>query len=182
MTIDQFWNIIAQCSPHSFDMDLKCRLLKEHLIKLTPEDLRSFADHYWDLRDSAYQWPLWDAAAISHNGCGDDSFMDYRSSLVTFGRSIFENALSNPDSLGALDQPVPCYDDVYTVIHDVVEDVLGSDYRPSTSEKERPTGRSIEDENPDAPESLARIRFPKIYEQQNRISQLSAKKPWWKLW
>lgn len=181
MTIDQFWQIIDQCSPHSFDMELKCRALEKAISTLSPDELRGFADHYWSCRARAYHWPLWDAAYISHGGCGDDSFMDYRSSLITFGRETFERALSDPDSLGDLELPIPCDEEVYGVIHPVVERVLGPDYQPPDSEPPEPTGESID--GAEDYESIALARFPKLHAQRDRISSAhQQKKPWWKLW
>ncbi|MEK7950882.1 DUF4240 domain-containing protein [Luteolibacter soli] len=181
MTIDQFWQIIDQCSPHSFDMGLKCRSLEKAISTLTPDELRAFTDHYWSCRTKAYHWPLWDAASISHGGCGDDSFMDYRSSLITFGRDTFESALSDPDSLGDLEHPIPRSQDVYVVIHSVAERMLGPNYRPPGGDPSEPTGESIE--GAEDYDSIALNRFPKLHAQRDRISAtIQQKKPWWKLW
>ena len=37
-------------------------------------------------------------------GCGDDNFMDFRASLVSLGREIYENTLTNLDSFALLDE------------------------------------------------------------------------------
>lgn len=48
---------------------------------------------------AAYQWLLWAAAYIIEGGCSDDGFMDFRYGLISRGRSVFERALADPDSL-----------------------------------------------------------------------------------
>ena len=38
-----------------------------------------------------------------HGGCSDDSFTDFRASLISHGRTIFENALNDPETLADVD-------------------------------------------------------------------------------
>jgi hypothetical protein len=104
MTIDQFWSIVG--SVHvagGGDMKRKCKLIGEELRKLSAEEARSFSDYYEDLFYRAYSYELWDAAALICGGCSDDSFMDFRHTLISMGREIYEKAMSNPDSLAELD-------------------------------------------------------------------------------
>ena len=51
------------------------------------------------MMDSAYCWSLWGAAYVINGGCSDDPFVDFRASLISRGRQVFERALSDPDSL-----------------------------------------------------------------------------------
>jgi hypothetical protein len=53
--------------------------------------------------DRAYSWPLWGAAYVINGGCGDDSFSDFRASLISRGRTAFDRALNDPDSLAGED-------------------------------------------------------------------------------
>ena len=182
MTIDEFWTLIEGLEPASFDMEAKARRLTAALSALPAGELRDFADHYWACRDRAYHWPLWDAAAVMYGGCGDDAFMDFSSSLITFGRAVFERALADPDSLAELPAPVPKESGIYAAIHAVVERVLGSDDRPAEPRPGEPTGKSIEQE--EDYETLGAVRFPRLSAQrEQRINAVSApKKCWWKPW
>jgi hypothetical protein len=104
MTINQFWDIIGRVHEAGRgDMKRKCELIGEELRKLSPEEVRSFGDYYTEFYYRAYREDLWDAAYLICGGCGDDSFMDFRHTLISMGREIFEKAMSNPDSLADLD-------------------------------------------------------------------------------
>ena len=52
-----------------------------------------------DLKDEAYIAELWEIAYIMDGGCGDDGFMDFRAWLIGQGKTVFEKALANPESL-----------------------------------------------------------------------------------
>ena len=183
MTIEEFWRIIDGIEPSSFDMRAKCDRMREALQLLSPRELRHFVDHYFALKNRAYCWPLWDAAIIMHGGCGDDSFMDFRSSLITFGKEVYQQALKNPDSLGKLSELVPKCEDVFAVIHEAIEERLGVDYQPSTIEPDSPTGKSLEDEEEDY-ETLADERFPKLREQARlrEAEELTHSNYGWRWW
>jgi hypothetical protein len=100
MTLDQFWAIVEEVHRSSGgDMDLKCELLDKKLRQLSLDELRSFGQHFTDCKDRAYSWELWAAAYVIGGGCSDDKFSDFRSTLISNGREIFEMALANPESL-----------------------------------------------------------------------------------
>lgn len=183
MTTDEFWKIIEAIQPESIDMKRKCAALSARLATLSPDEVHSFADHYWHCRRTAYHWPLWDAASLMHGGCGDDKFMDFRSALITFGRDAFERALADPDTLAEWPDPLPDGGDVYGAIYSVVDGVLGGQSRPSKGELSQPTGTSIEDANEDY-ETAAREHFPRLaaryLSKQPKVD--SPARPWWKFW
>jgi hypothetical protein len=104
MTIDQYWNIIEQVHRASNgDMDRKCKLLEAELRRLPLEEVRSFCEHFDESKDQAYSWELWAAAYIIGGGCSDDSFSDFRSTLISMGRKTYELALADPQSLADID-------------------------------------------------------------------------------
>src|SRR5262249_47624836 len=72
--------------------------------KLPLEELGSFEAHFDRCLDRAYTHALWGAAYVIGGGCSDDGFWDFRSTLITCGRDIFEKALRDPDSLAELDR------------------------------------------------------------------------------
>ncbi|MBA4147572.1 MAG: DUF4240 domain-containing protein [Verrucomicrobia bacterium] len=125
MTIDDFWAIVERVHVASGgDMDTKCKLLADELRQLPAEKVRAFGRHFRDLYYSAYSRPLWDAAALICGGCGDDSFMDFRSTLISMGKSTYQNAVSDPDSLADTDmkERSACYEGYQYVVSEVYEE------------------------------------------------------------
>jgi hypothetical protein len=104
MTLDQFWEIVDGAHRASGgDMEKKCDLLDAELRRLSLDEVRSFHAHFTDCLDRAYTWPIWAAAYIMGGGCSDDSFWDFRSTLISMGRDTFERAMADPESLADLD-------------------------------------------------------------------------------
>ena len=104
MSTDEFWNVVERvhaAAPQ--DMPAKCRLLAEELHRMPADELLSFARHFGECYFKAYKWEVWGAAYIIHGGCSDDSFMDFRSTLISLGRRPFEAALRDADSLADFD-------------------------------------------------------------------------------
>ena len=100
MTLEIFWNIVEKVHATApRDMAAKCRLLGDALRRLPPAEIVSFDRHFADCLFRAYDWGLWGAAFVIADGCIDDSFYDFRSTLISMGRATFERALEDPDSL-----------------------------------------------------------------------------------
>jgi hypothetical protein len=66
-------------------------------------DANDFAILFDTMMDRAYSYKLWGAAYVIHGGCDNDTLDDFRSSLISRGRSYFERAIADPDSLA--DEP-----------------------------------------------------------------------------
>jgi hypothetical protein len=106
MNIDQFWNLVAE-SRKDFradrpdgNMDGQIYALRGLLMELPPAEVQSFNNHMHGLMVDAYAWNLWGAATVLGDGsCSDDSFTDFCSWLISMGRSRYEGALADPDSL-----------------------------------------------------------------------------------
>jgi Protein of unknown function (DUF4240) len=74
--------------------------LLELLTQLSAADIAAFDNLFEDLRASAETQDMANAAVlIEHGFLGDDSFDDFRAGLVALGRTVFEGAVANPDSL-----------------------------------------------------------------------------------
>jgi len=100
MDEDRFWDIVQRVHNISEgEMDRKCVALRQQIAALSRDASLEFAQLFDDMMDKAYHWPLWGAAYVIHGGCGDDTFTDFRSSLISRGRQAFERALADPDSL-----------------------------------------------------------------------------------
>lgn len=162
MTIDTFWSIIDDVHQQSpDDMDSKCDLLRERLSALSPDDMRGFRLHFDECDARAYDWGLWGAAYIIHGGCSDDSFSDFRSSLISRGRAVFERALSDPDSLAdlGLTEEDACYEGYAYAVTDAEQAVLGDVGSRATPFPSDPSGEQWDE---DDDESLA-ARFPRLH-------------------
>lgn len=125
MTVDQFWNLIDRVhSASEGDMDKKCALLKHELQDLPVPEVVSYQAHFDEAIDTAYTWPLWGAAYIMNGGCSDDSFMDFRATLISMGRETFEAAVEHPDSLATLELEIG-EEFIYEEFQNVPTEVLG---------------------------------------------------------
>jgi hypothetical protein len=165
MTIDQFWSIVG--SVHvagGGDMKRKCELIGAELRKLTAEEVQSFNNYYDDLYYSAYSWELWDAAELICGGCGDDSFMDFRHTLISMGREIYEKAMSNPDSLAELDldRESARFEGYQYAVSHACEDVLRREGKEESGRRQK------------RPKALAGTRTEE-WELEKRFPNLAAK-------
>jgi len=73
--------------------------LVKSLAQLEEPDIIRFKQIYNEYKDLAYKEKLWAAAAIMHNGCSDDGFIDFRAWLIAQGKDVYLSALADPDSL-----------------------------------------------------------------------------------
>jgi hypothetical protein len=126
MNNDEFWKLIDSVHADSEgDMDRKCELLKERLAKLSNEEVLDFARLFDEAEVRAYTWPLWGAAYVMHGGCSDDSFSDFRATLISHGRKTYEAALADPESLVSLDfedEDDICYEGFQYVVFEVADE------------------------------------------------------------
>lgn len=126
MTPDLFWNLIEKIHRDSRgDMEKKCTLLEAELRRLPLEEVVSFGAHFDARHDEAYSWELWAAAYIINGGCSDDSFSDFRSTLISMGRHTYEGALADPESLAAIDydDEEACFEGFQYVTNTVLTDI-----------------------------------------------------------
>jgi len=100
VTPPEFWSFIQRAHDAAGgDMDRKCELIRAEVHRLSPSEASAFSRLFDEVMDRAYTWPLWGAAYVIHGGCSDDSFADFRSSLISRGQAEFEQAVTDPDSL-----------------------------------------------------------------------------------
>jgi len=110
MTQDQFWEVIAVADQMS-DSEEIIEAVRGRLENFTAQELIDYQNHFNLYVDKAYLWDLWGAIYLMNGGCGDDSFTDFRYSLISRGREVYEKALSNPDSLAEME--FEDLDDIY---------------------------------------------------------------------
>jgi len=150
MTIEEFWSLVEKVHRAAKgDMDRKCKLLDAELRKLTLKEVHSFSEHFDACFDRAYTWSLWAAAFIINGGCSDDSFSDFRSTLISMGRETFEGALADPESLADIDYDAEksCYEGYEYVPSTVEEDLSGrGDLTRSRPHPDEPSGEPWEED------------------------------------
>jgi len=141
MTMDEFWNIVDRVHADSpSDMKNKCRLLGDELRRLPAQEVLSFGRHFADCFYKAYHWDIWGAAIIINRGCGDDSFMDFRSTLISLGRAPFEAALRDADSLADfdIDPAWAAYEGYQYVMPEAYEEMTGGEEPPDEDKHRHP--------------------------------------------
>jgi hypothetical protein len=144
MTSEQFWAIVEDAHRRSGgDMDLKCHLLDGQLRTLPLNEILSFREYFRDFFYRAYTEELWAAAYIIGHGCSEIAFMDFRSTLISMGREVFENALANPESLADIhyNAETAHYEGYQYVSSKVYRDFSGEDPPRSGQRPTDPTGK-----------------------------------------
>ncbi len=98
--------------------------------------------------DRAYSWPLWAAAYIIHGGCSDDSFSDFRASLISRGRRSFESAVADPESLvdEESDEDTLFYEGYEYAVTDGIEASAGFVPDRHKPHPENPSGKEWEED------------------------------------
>ena len=131
------------------DMGKKCNVIREAVASLPSEEAIAFFHHFNALMDRAYTWPLWGAAYILQGGCSDDSFSDFRASLISRGQQAYEQALANPDDLA--DQPFDTeawfYEGFQYAVADGVEATAGTIPPRSQPHPQEPAGEAWQEED-----------------------------------
>lgn len=103
MSVDDFWKLIEQANEAADgEPEQKEVFLRKKLAETSPDNVQAFGQHMDHFSNEAYRWDLWAAAYIINGGCCDDSFSDFRSSLVSMGRQTYQAAIASPDSLADL--------------------------------------------------------------------------------
>ena len=99
MNEEQFWKLIDTAKSNSEEPIDRPESLTKELSVLTASEIIDFDNIYFDQILKAYQWELWGAAYVIYGGCSDDSFRYFCDFLISEGKSTFEKALIDPESL-----------------------------------------------------------------------------------
>jgi len=165
MTADTFWNIITRTLPARADgNEAQVEALAAELSKLSPDDIAGFQAVYYQLIDQAYTWDLWGAAYVIGGGCSDDSFDYFRSGVISCGRSVYERAVADADSLADADlgpepEETAFFEEFAYIASDVYEEKIGDEmpYPERTWPKE-PAGVRWEEES-----AVLAARYPRLW-------------------
>lgn len=160
MDDNKFWDMIRQADSQSGgDMDKKCKLIESAITRLPKQDAVAFSHMFDRMMDRAYSWELWAAAYIINGGCSDDSFSDFRSSLISRGQIALEQALSDPESLvdDDFDEDVWFYESFKYAVNDGVKASAGFVPDRESPHPKEPSGEAWEEEE-------VNMLFPKLAE------------------
>lgn len=190
MSIETFWKIVDGVAEESgLDMELRCATLATRLSQLPTEDVVEFVEAFNGFHVSAYTWELWGAAYLVRGGCSDDAFIDFRSSLISHGQSVFEDVLAAPDSLARRsDEFLETLDFEgyeYTA-KKVLEARDDTSAAGTASVPPDPLGEPFDETRASLSHRYPQLweRFGWSEEQEARATptEREAKRPWWKLW
>ena len=142
-----FWAMVQRAHDAAgTDMDAKCVLIKAEISGLSIPDACEFARLFDSMMGRAYTHALWGAAYVINGGCGDDTFSDFRTALISRGRDSFNRALSDPDSLAdePFDQAAWFHEGYQYAISEGVAAVGAA--APRASHPDEPSGEAWSDE------------------------------------
>ena len=113
----------------------------------------------------ANDWQLWAAAYLALGGMGEDSFLDFRSWLISHGRGTFERVLADPDSLVELswDDDENDFGDAEAWSHVATEELeergLEPDLDTEPAQSDPPSGEPFPEED----DAWFASRFPRLW-------------------
>lgn len=102
MTESEFWNLIEQSRESTSVVADSPKWLVDHLARSPVNEILDFAREFRKACDVSHDFRLCAAATAICGYCSDDTFADFCAWLIGQGRSVFERALENPDSLADL--------------------------------------------------------------------------------
>jgi hypothetical protein len=160
MESEKFWKIIEITKSESYgDYEKQQSLLERELLKLTAKEVLEFDNKFRTLRGEIYTWDFWAAAYIINGGCSDDCFSDFRGWLIGQGKSIFESAVQNIETLSELKETNDGdWEGLSYIPTDIYEKKTGNDMPNGIQENFEITGEEWEED-----ENELKNKFPKLY-------------------
>ena len=107
MTPNEFWAVIGRARQRATPNSEAAMLdaLYRELVKLPDQELFAWYDLQQSYMALAHTPKLFAAAVLINGGSSDDRFTDFTAWLVVQGKTVYESALANPDSLAQIDLP-----------------------------------------------------------------------------
>ena len=160
MNDDQFWKIIAVSKTNSSgDYEKQQTELEKELLKLTAIEILEFDNKFRTLRGEVYNWNFWAAAYIINGGCSDDCFSDFRGWLIGQGKTIFESAVENIETLAELNETNDGdWEGLSYIPTEAYEKKTGNDMPQGIQENFEITGEEWNEEGDDL-----KNNFPKLW-------------------
>lgn len=164
MDIEKFWLIIADTRADAAadepdgNMDRQVERLKHILSELPRDEVHDFDRHFADRMNETYRWGLWAAAYIIEGGCSDDSFMDFRSWLISMGQNIYTKALQDPESLVESASNPTVENCLFEEFQYVAGGVYGGELDHGIEHPQEPTGEPWDED-----EEVLQRMFPQLW-------------------
>jgi len=102
MDENRFWSLLDASLLGQPSQDGQEAKLADALRTLRADEIVAFEGLFARQLQKSYSWDLWGAAYIIHGGASDDGFEYFRRWLISRGRTVFESAVRDPDSLATL--------------------------------------------------------------------------------
>ncbi|MFD5897801.1 DUF4240 domain-containing protein [Streptomyces sp. NPDC060366] len=100
MDIDSFWKLIEHSRGRARGRAGRLAWLRDELARKPMAEIVGFQVCLDRLCEQGFTWELWCAAERIFGGwCSDDSFCYFRLWVVGLGRTMFERAVRDPDTL-----------------------------------------------------------------------------------
>lgn len=149
MSEDEFWDVIERVKISTEDWGERPEVLKRILSQLPARNILEFKNLYYAKLVESYRWDLWGAAFTINGGCSDDSFDYWRDFLISEGKSVYENAIKDPESLADLEDIEDAgLEDYRYAIEDAYQAVTGSEFPKFTiNYPSEPMGEEWEEED-----------------------------------
>ena len=184
MRIEEFWEVIETAKEQARgDMDRKCEIVRAAVQSMPPETANAFSRHFDETMDRAYTWSLWGSAYVINGGCSDDTFPDFRASLISRNRENFEQAVGMPDFLAheEFDEEAWFYEGFQYAVHEGAEAAIAPNKLPITAGPDEPSGAPWEEDPEVLKNSYPQLwaKFKHVWSVPDKASP-SKSKPWWK--
>jgi hypothetical protein len=104
MDTKDVWRLVEQARADTGggDADAVAGRMTALLAQREPTEIVAFAQPLWDLLVASYRADLWAAAYVINGGSSDDGFDYFRGWLLAQGQAVYDQALTDPDSLADL--------------------------------------------------------------------------------
>ena len=99
MNAGHFWQLIKQARANTEQMGDLPAWIRAHLKEHSVEYIIGFEEQLHAFSCQAYDARLWAAAGLMLGFCSDDVFTDFRGWLIAQGKTVYDFALDNPDTL-----------------------------------------------------------------------------------
>jgi hypothetical protein len=101
---DELWAAIEHAREGASDEHEVAENLQALLQQRSLEQIYAFLEQQARLMEQSYTNALWGAAYLINGGCSDDGFDYFRGWLLAQGRTVWQQALENPDALANVAQ------------------------------------------------------------------------------
>jgi hypothetical protein len=103
MDTEDVWRLVEQARTDLADTADAADAVADRMVGLLserdPAEIVAFAQPLWDLLIASYRADLWAAAYVINGGASDDGFDYFRGWLIAQGRTVFDQAVADPDRL-----------------------------------------------------------------------------------